>query len=289
MRGAWLALPVVALTACALFSDLGGFSDGEPLPANDSGTPAIDTGVASDSGSPDAPTGPDASDAGEAYRNAVMADAPVVYYRLADLGDDAKDERARKDARYVGGVVRDVESLVGVASDRAVTLDGTSGRIAVGAIEGLFVAKNPFTIEAWVRHGSGASGTDWIVGRDDTTTPSTRYGVSLFVNAAEGVVIERWADGGNTGRAIGLLPAATRPSHVAATYDGASLRVWVDGVPGDAKSSPITVPDNTQPIVIGSPSTQVASWFEGSIDEVALYDKVLPEPRIAAHYAAGKP
>lgn len=283
-----LALPFV-VTACALFADLGGFSDGADAPV-DAASEVIIAEASTDAPLPDvdADAAGDAGDAeaGDRYRAEVIADEPIVYYRLADLGDDAVDDRDVKTARFAGGVTKNVQSLVGVAGDRAVTLDGT-GRIVVGPLPGLLVAKNPFSIEAWIRPSAGASGTDMILARDDVS--AARYGVSLFVNAGEGVVIERWNDGGNNGRAVGVQPATTRPSHVVATYDGTALRVFVDGVAGSPSASTITVPYNTVAIVIGSQSAQFANFFEGSIDEVAIYDKVLPEPRIAAHYAAGKP
>jgi hypothetical protein len=75
-------------------------------------------------------------------------------------------------------------------------------------------------------------------------------------------------------------------------FDGTNIRLHVDGVFQDEVPSNFPLP-NDPPLAwtVGkqncdNPCTQ--NGFAGSIDELAVYDKVLPEARIQAHFAVGK-
>jgi hypothetical protein len=74
--------------------------------------------------------------------------------------------------------------------------------------------------------------------------------------------------------------------HVAMTYDGSSLKLYVNGkLDGSAAvSGPVLTSD--QPLVIGGESP--GPWnFQGLIDEVSLYDRALSETEVRAIYGAG--
>jgi hypothetical protein len=68
---------------------------------------------------------------------------------------------------------------------------------------------------------------------------------------------------------------------VAGTYDGANLRVYVNGVLAGTTASSRSVPGNSEPVLIG--------WtYSGNIDEVAIYSSVLSAQKITEHYNAGR-
>ena len=74
--------------------------------------------------------------------------------------------------------------------------------------------------------------------------------------------------------------------HVGMTYDGASLKLYVNGSLDGivAASGPITV--TSEPLRIGGPSS--GPWsFNGRVDEVSLYDRALSSSEIQAIYNAG--
>ena len=76
--------------------------------------------------------------------------------------------------------------------------------------------------------------------------------------------------------------------HVAATYDSAWVRLYVDGVEvhAEALSCPIA-PLSTAPLVIGAYQSDAAYGFAGVIDEVALHQVPLTAERIAARAGVG--
>lgn len=74
-------------------------------------------------------------------------------------------------------------------------------------------------------------------------------------------------------------------THLAGTYDGSSLRIYVNGV-NEATEYPLRplINDNIQPLKFG---TSLASYFNGVIDEIALYDRALTSEEIEQHYLNG--
>jgi hypothetical protein len=74
--------------------------------------------------------------------------------------------------------------------------------------------------------------------------------------------------------------------HVAMTYDGAFLKLYVNGkLDGSAAAcGPVLTSD--QPLVIGGESP--GPWnFNGLIDEVSLYDRALSDTEVLSIYGAG--
>ena len=78
----------------------------------------------------------------------------------------------------------------------------------------------------------------------------------------------------------GLLPV-NQWSHLAATYDGTTLRLYVNGVV--AASTPFTgdMATSTDPLRIGGNSVY-GEYFVGVIDEVRIYYRALTAAEIGA-------
>lgn len=63
-------------------------------------------------------------------------------------------------------------------------------------------------------------------------------------------------------------------SHIAAAYDGSNLRIYINGVLSSTKAVSGSVQNNTNPLRIGG-NVPYGQFFEGSIDEVRLYNRAL--------------
>jgi hypothetical protein len=130
------------------------------------------------------------------------------------------------------------------------------------------------TIEAWVRPTVIAGHTRTVIYKGRTGGSS----YALYAANTDGFVTggafngaDRWAMGPSA------LPLATW-SHIATTYDGAALRLYVNGklVRTTATSGPLTA--GTGPLTFGGHSGQ---WFQGQIDDVRIYDGALSQAAIA--------
>jgi hypothetical protein len=77
--------------------------------------------------------------------------------------------------------------------------------------------------------------------------------------------------------------------HVAGTYDGNRLTLWVNGVAEDSLVAGFPLDYGTEPIYIGTTHTfaPYINMFAGIIDEVSIYDRALSTNEIQAIYNAG--
>jgi hypothetical protein len=83
-------------------------------------------------------------------------------------------------------------------------------------------------------------------------------------------------------------------SHIAGTWDGSSLRLYINGVL-DAQSTPGTIPfDSACPFYVGGiyntnlgVCNNVGSFFNGVIDEVSYYSRALADSEISYIFQAG--
>jgi hypothetical protein len=94
------------------------------------------------------------------------------------------------------------------------------------------------------------------------------------------------------GTVDGVVDYATAPSalpvgvwsHLALTYDGAAMRLFVDGVPVSHRAATGAVPSTGDPLWIGG-NQPFGEHFEGVIDEVRVYDRTLDAGEIRADMA----
>jgi hypothetical protein len=100
---------------------------------------------------------------------------------------------------------------------------------------------------------------------DNRGRPST----DVFTNVDKSV-------GGTTATALNAW------THLASTYDGANLRLYVNGVQVASKAVTGSIKASTGVLHIGGNSIWNDEWFAGLIDEVRLYNKALTVAEIQA-------
>ena len=72
-----------------------------------------------------------------------------------------------------------------------------------------------------------------------------------------------------------------RWSHLALTYDGATLRLYVNGSQVASRATTGTIRRTTDPLWIGG-NHPYGEYFQGLIDQVRVYDRVLSPPEVRA-------
>jgi hypothetical protein len=85
-------------------------------------------------------------------------------------------------------------------------------------------------------------------------------------------------DGTTTDRAtFSLDPGSTKYlnnwTHLLGTYDGTDIKLYVDGVEEATTNAPGTMVTNTQDVEIGARSSFSASYWDGQLDEVAVWSE----------------
>jgi hypothetical protein len=74
--------------------------------------------------------------------------------------------------------------------------------------------------------------------------------------------------------------------HVAMTYDGSVLNLYVNGALDGTVAASGSIAPTAQPLRIGGPSSG-PWWFKGRVDEVSLYNRALTSSEVLAIYNAG--
>ena len=80
--------------------------------------------------------------------------------------------------------------------------------------------------------------------------------------------------------------AAGGTYHVVGTFDGSAQRLYVNGTQVASAPCPGSASVTSNPLVIGSWDGS-SEFFNGTIDEPAVYGAVLSAAQVAAHYRAG--
>ncbi|MGH7127998.1 MAG: LamG-like jellyroll fold domain-containing protein, partial [Planctomycetaceae bacterium] len=148
------------------------------------------------------------------------------------------------------------------------------------------------TIDAWFRLDVlPVAGASSIILEKGVTTSSENYGLTIGLGTGGlGEVQFSWHDG-TTFRLVqssGANIAAGKYYHVAATADGTTVRLYLDGqlIHEVSQASPLVT--NNGPLYIGSnEGSGFGNRFQGTIDELAIYNRALTATEIFALHAAG--
>lgn len=271
------SLALGAATACSLLTDLEGYSSGGAA------ADAAPDAAGMDGGSPDA-IAPESGPPRAGYRDAVLADGPVAYYRLGDDGAAAVDETGAHAGTYVGAVTHAKGAIAG-DDDRAAVFDGASF-VDLGDMLP-FVERAPYTLEAWIAPSSSGD-TQCAVARNISLGGSGStdgYAVYTFGSPLS-LSASRYIDGNEQEAAFDGFASGTF-THVVATYDGSAIALYVSGELVATRASIGRIASFSNHLTIGASRGGTTCFMRGAIDEVAVYDKALSSERVRAHHRVG--
>jgi len=231
-----------------------------------------------------------------AYQDEVLADKPVGYWRLGEAAPKPPTVTAANrgslgalgNGTYLRAVALGQPGALAGSADTAAQFDGGTTAMTVPyAIE--LNSIPPFTVEAWVKPNVALTGT---------TLTCPLASLRRVTPAAEGWIFYQAAAGWNfrlgdsaNNYTVNLTAteaiAAGTWYHLAATYDGSSAILYVNGAEKVRKDNePRYAPNPDQALGIGARGDR-SFWFNGVVDEVAVYTKVLTPAQIADRYAQG--
>ncbi|MBX3219180.1 MAG: LamG domain-containing protein [Labilithrix sp.] len=270
-------LAAACAVACSILVDSTGFT-GADANEGDAGPPRD---AAEEAASIDA--GEDASDGApevHPYVQAVLADGPSLYYRLEETSDGpAKDEAGNHQGNYIAGGVHAVPGAF--AGSTAYHLVGGTGGIDPGDIFD-FEGNAAFTLEAWFRPEGYDTQYRFLVHHNDARALRQNYGI--YVHSESGLVFERYVDDSGRG-AYTTNPTIGSWYHIVGVYDGAFIRLYVDGTLVNTGADNRSAKDKRSNLMIGYGYNGGGAVI-GVLDEVAIYEKALDASRITAHYRA---
>lgn len=282
---------VLGADACSLTTSLDGLSNGtDDGPADggvDGGSDARSTADAAATESGDA--APSDGAGGSLYAAAVLADAPILYYRLGetDVSKPARDSsKSTRDATFKGGVICGVPGAIANDPDTACRFDGMTTAVFLPNGPTFAGAPGPpYSLEGWAHPTSFAGSGGHVMA---AVEQESNDGYSIFFYLDPKPRFERETPMGTDG-IVGIAIDGTTFVHLVGTFDGTTQRLYVDGqLATQGASSKTFLGNHNAPFSIGANSQADTNRFVGEIDEVALYDHVLTPERIKLHHDVGR-
>jgi hypothetical protein len=179
-------------------------------------------------------------------------------------------------------------TLVGAASyapgevGQAFLFDGTSGYVSIPDSPSLDILTQSITIETWIKMNHTSPNSTWegIVtkGNNSWRLQATINAKTVYF-AADGSTHDIYSSRGvNDGKW----------HHVAATYDGTNMLLYVDGTLDATQAASGAISQTSDPLCLGQTANAYGNcFFDGLVDAASIYNRALTAAEIQAIYAAG--
>jgi RHS repeat-associated protein len=235
---------------------------------------------------------PAAADPGTSYRDMVLADTPGAYWRLDETSGNLLDTTANANtASAQSPLTRPVPGLV----NDATTATGFTGGYGTVADSPSVSPTSRYSLEAWIKPAT-VNGQMGIIEHYGTQGPPSVLGYNGFGIRVEpgghvllfdsGSYAQFGAPGGFDFLTGASRLQAGRTYHVVGTYDGSALRIYLNGLLDASMAATFPVSDSPLAARLGASGPEHAHPFDGTLDELAIYDHALTPSRVRAHYAA---
>jgi Concanavalin A-like lectin/glucanases superfamily/Chitobiase/beta-hexosaminidase C-terminal domain/Family of unknown function (DUF6298) len=151
----------------------------------------------------------------------------------------------------------------------ALSFNGVNNVVRIPAAAALNLSAG-MTLEAWIKPTAAQSGWRTIMQREVD---------AYFLNASNSNGPLLPSGGGTFNGTVAYVSGSTPNAvntwtHVALTYDGTTLRLYVNGVQAASQARTGSVQTNSNPLWIGG-NSPYGEYFQGLIDEVRVYNRAL--------------
>jgi hypothetical protein len=219
-----------------------------------------------------------ANTAPSAYAQAVLADKPLGYWRLDETAGSAcladSSGHALSGTASAGGLTFGEPGAPLGDDDTALAFDGQSGYVSLGDPASL--QPNQLSVEAWINttHPGGIIVRKRLYGYDLALTGAGQptFGID-DINAVSYT-------------ATGPASVADGKWHyLVGTYNGGQVCLYVDGTQAACQPA-AAIYYQPDAIAIGRDGGAADAYFNGAIDDVAIYGTALSAAQVQAHYSA---
>ncbi len=201
----------------------------------------------------------------------------VAYYKM-NAGSGSTAVNSSTNTSGIDGTLANgpawVSSPVQYASN-ALSFDGTNDNVTIADDNTLDIT-TAITLEAWV-YATKNSGIQNVINKSSSATnngyifPRTNDG---WANAAFYLHV-----GGGWQTLFAAYPSLNAWHHLAATYDGTTMKIYIDGVLAASKTATGTMTTNTNPVTLGN-QTGWSEYFGGYGDEFRIWNVARTQTQI---------
>lgn len=160
--------------------------------------------------------------------------------------------------------------------DGALTLNGSSQYVTLADID----VATTITLEAWVR--PSATQTSKVISKFSGSS-DTQGNISLASNVPSFTI----TTGGTLRTATaGAALSNSVWTHLVATYDGATAKLYVNGVEAASTAATGAIATNTYVWTVGRDANASSNYFNGTVDNVKIFSTALDGAQVAEEYRA---
>jgi M6 family metalloprotease-like protein len=164
--------------------------------------------------------------------------------------------------------------------NQAISLDGSGDYVNCGNAS-VFDITNKITVSAWVNINTVTA--DWMtaIAKGDSA-----WRLSTFVNQRRFHFAVTGGPGWDGADGSTEVPAGEW-HHVCSTYDGGTIRLYLDGVLDGSKSYTGGITTNTYNVLIGENEESWGRYWDGLLDDVRIYNEALSAGDVEKLYFEG--
>jgi len=221
------------------------------------------------------------------YDEAINALEPVAYWRLGEVaGPTCNDEVGETDLTYANVTLGTTGLLVDDADDAA-TFNGSSSIASAIDVPAAFATDpDAFSIAFLIKFA--VVNTRQIFMRVENGGGDGLITLQLHGDTTGLLSMDKYPTSDANGQLNSTLqPAADTVYHVVYVEDADGRVFYIDGTPDNSDETPEVFSGSAQDrMKLGSLGSSF--WFQGVLDEVAMFDKALTADQVAALYASSR-
>lgn len=214
------------------------------------------------------------------YPTAVLADGPLAYWRLGEASGAFADELGYHSGTSAGAPTRAITGALTSNDDGACRFDGVNDRITVPDATAFDLEE--FTLEAIVRDRQPG----FILMQGNGGASNYNWGLFRESGGDENLCVYLREDATTVRSAKVPDPNDGEWHHLAGTFDGQVLTLYLDGVAVASTDLGAPTSPTTNAGALGMSvwvHAATYSYASGDLDEVAIYSRALDADEIAAH------
>jgi hypothetical protein len=214
------------------------------------------------------------------YSSEVLADAPAAYFRMDQVSGLLADSTANgnHNTLVTGTATYSQPSLI--ASDLASTSVRFTGSQDFRSDDSATLdLGDVFTLECWGKRDATQGTVQTMICKDVGAYQLAWFTDNKLILARNGVAI--------IVSSTLAITDTTTAHHLVCTKNGATVKLYIDGVDRTGTVTNSTFVNNTSQLTIGSNGALTpGELYSGWLDEVAVYPTALSLARVQAHYNA---
>jgi hypothetical protein len=218
------------------------------------------------------------------YTTMVQADGATHLWPLSDASTTAADALGSTPGQYIGAHALASSEPLDEQCGPGAAFDGSTSAMTLAGVSDAS-GVNPYTFELWVR----PSATDdedvyrFLISQEETVA-GERQGTGIWLSKT-GLGFERWSGGVSATITYAAGLPVSVWSQVVASYDGSTMRLFVNGVQVGSRATATPLSSVSAPTTIGAGAGGRSGFFDGDLADVAIYPQAIARAHVAARYA----